>query len=233
MGIRPAGDTVTILETLLAPLQDRRILDIGCGRGKLLQALAERGAQVLDLEAFAHHRGSVLGGWPGVAQPSQTAFETALVQALEPFDLERPIYVEGESARIGRIALPLPLVAQMRDARAIEIAATPEARLEYLLRDYAYLGDDSEALAGKLAILTESRGKETVGRWQAWAHEGNLAPLFSELMSSHYDPHYERSQSNHFRDWANRQRIEATALAPADIDRVAQQILDLEQQKPS
>ena len=50
MGSRPAGDTVDILETLLAPLQDRRILDIGCGRGHLLHALAERGARMAGVD---------------------------------------------------------------------------------------------------------------------------------------------------------------------------------------
>jgi ubiquinone/menaquinone biosynthesis C-methylase UbiE len=47
---RPAGDTVKILEELLAPLPGRRILDIGCGRGNLLQALAGRGASVVGLD---------------------------------------------------------------------------------------------------------------------------------------------------------------------------------------
>jgi ubiquinone/menaquinone biosynthesis C-methylase UbiE len=50
MGMLPAGDTVDILGGLLAPLQGRRILDIGCGRGNLLQALAERGASVSGLD---------------------------------------------------------------------------------------------------------------------------------------------------------------------------------------
>ena len=50
MGMLPAGDTVDILGGLLAPLQGRRILDIGCGRGNLLQALAERGASVAGLD---------------------------------------------------------------------------------------------------------------------------------------------------------------------------------------
>lgn len=50
MGMRPAGDTVDILEKLLAPLQGRRILDIGCGRGNLMLALAQRGASVAGID---------------------------------------------------------------------------------------------------------------------------------------------------------------------------------------
>ncbi|MPN09361.1 hypothetical protein SDC9_156650 [bioreactor metagenome] len=138
------------------------------------------------------------------------------------------MYVEGESARIGRLSLPLPLVAQMRAAPAIEVAATPEARLDYLLRDYAYLGDDVDALTDKLGVLTDHLGKETVGRWQTWAREKALSPLFAELMRLHYDPHYERSQSNHFKLWGERQRIEANGLQSADIEQIAQRILALE-----
>ncbi len=67
------------------------------------------------------------------------------------------MYVEGESARIGRISVPIPLVERMRASDCIEIVATPEARLAYLLRDYAYLGDDPEALAGQLGKLKERR----------------------------------------------------------------------------
>ena len=40
------------------------------------EALARQGAQVLDLEQLAAHRGSVLGNLPGAPQPSQKMFET-------------------------------------------------------------------------------------------------------------------------------------------------------------
>ena len=200
----------------------------GSAKTRVLQALQARGAQVLDLEGLARHKGSLLGALPGVAQPSQKAFETQLATVLEPFDLARVVYVEGESARIGRIALPIPLVERMRASDCIEIAATPEARLAYLLRDYAYLGDDGEALATQLGMLKEMQGKETVGRWQAWAREHALAPLFEELMRLHYDPHYARSQERHFRHWAERRQVMADDLSDEGIARVADAVLALE-----
>ncbi|MEJ8852708.1 tRNA 2-selenouridine(34) synthase MnmH [Variovorax rhizosphaerae] len=199
----------------------------GSAKTRVLQALAARGEQVLDLEGLARHKGSLLGALPGVPQPSQKAFETQLATALKPFDLERTVYVEGESARIGRISLPIPLVERMRGGNCIEVVATPEARLEYLLRDYAYLGDNSESLATQLGMLKEMQGKETVARWQAWARTHALSPLFEELMRLHYDPHYARSQARHFAKWEARHRIAATDLSDTGIEAIADAVLTL------
>lgn len=214
----------------LAPQLPLRVLcgPTGSAKTRVLEALAERGAQVLDLEACARHRGSVLGAWPGVAQPSQTAFETLLGQALEPFDLQRPIYVEAESSRIGRLSVPPPLVQRLRASPCIEIVASNATRLEFLLRDYANLGDDPALLAQQLGSLRELHGNEVIGRWQAWAGERALAPLFAELMERHYDPLYARSQSTNLFQWAQRQSVCAEDLSPAGINAVAEQVLALE-----
>ncbi|HEY2254758.1 MAG TPA: tRNA 2-selenouridine(34) synthase MnmH [Variovorax sp.] len=197
----------------------------GSAKTRVLQALAARGAQVLDLEHCASHKGSLLGALPGIAQPSQKQFETRIATCFDALDLSRPLYVEGESARIGRLSLPLPLVARMRAAECIEVQATPAARLDYLLRDYAYLGDDREALAGQLDKLRELQGKAVVQRWQQWALAGELPQLFAELMALHYDPHYERSQAHHFQRWPGRQRIAAMDLTPAGIEALADTML--------
>ena len=50
MATRPANDTLRVLRTILAPLEERRILEIGCGRGALLNALAELGAKVAGID---------------------------------------------------------------------------------------------------------------------------------------------------------------------------------------
>ncbi len=216
------------IETLCPQLQLRVVCGAtGSAKTRVLQALAARGEQVLDLEFAASHKGSLLGAWPGVPQPSQKQFETRIATVFETLDLSRPLYVEGESARIGRLSVPLPLVGHMREAQCIEVDATPEARLAYLLRDYAYLGDDREALADLLGRLKEMQGKETVQRWQAWALDGDLPHLFAELMALHYDPHYEKSQAKHFRAWPERQTVIAPDLSDAGIDAVADAMLAL------
>lgn len=199
----------------------------GSAKTSLLHALAAQGHQVLDLEGCAVHKGSILGSVPGQAQPSQTAFETGLAHVLEKLDPSRPLYVEGESRKIGRLTLPTPLVLRLRASPCIEIRATPAARLDYLLRDYAYLGDAPQALADKLGLLKDLHGKQVIERWQGWALAGDLRALFAELMALHYDPLYTRSQSNNFSAWATRQTLETDDLTPAGVDALAQTIAAL------
>ena len=213
------------IEAICPQLQLRVICGAtGSAKTRVLQALAVRGEQVLDLEHHARHKGSLLGALPGMPQPSQKQFETRIASCVDALDLTRPLYVEGESARIGRLSLPIPLVTRMRESECIEVQAGPEARLAYLLRDYAYLGDDREALAGQLGKLKELQGKAVVERWQQWARDGELAPLFAELMVLHYDPHYERSQARHFGRWEQRAKVAAADLTDAGIEAVAEAV---------
>jgi tRNA 2-selenouridine synthase len=216
---------ITQIETL-CPQLDLRVLvgATGSAKTRILQAMAEQGHQVLDLEDFAAHKGSLLGALPDRPQPSQTAFETRIAEVLDRIDLSRPLFVEGESRKIGRIALPQPLVDRLRAGTCVEIDATADARLAYLLRDYAYVGAAPEALVRQLALLTELHGKVVIGRWQQWAEQGALAPLVQELIAKHYDPAYARSQSSHFERWTERKTVLADDLSDDAIRQLAETV---------
>jgi len=214
------------LEVLVPRMRIRAIVGAtGSAKTRILHALAAQGAQVLDLEGLAQHKGSLLGSLPGVEQPSQKYFETQIWRALTAMDLTQTIYVEGESARIGRLSVPPLLVQQLRNAPCFEIDAAPEERHAYLLRDYAYLGDDPALLCERLGLLVEMHGHEVITRWQGWARGGQLAPLFDELMRLHYDPHYGRSQARNFRHWDGRTQMPAPDLSDAGIAALAGRIL--------
>ena len=78
----------------------------GSGKSRLLQALSSLGAQVLDLEKLAAHRGSVLGNLPDQPQPSQKMFESRIWWRLRSFETNSPVFVESESKRIGTLQVP-------------------------------------------------------------------------------------------------------------------------------
>src|SRR3954462_251566 len=93
----------------------------GSGKSRLLAALEKAGAQALDLEGLAAHRGSVLGTLPDRPQPSQKWFESQLLQALADLDPGRPVFVEGESRKIGEVQVPSALIERMRASPCIAL----------------------------------------------------------------------------------------------------------------
>ena len=197
----------------------------GSGKTRILQALARQGAQVLDLETLAAHKGSVLGVLPGEPQPAQKGFETALWQALAGFDSSRPVFVEAESRKIGRLHLPDALLEAVRGGECLEVAASLPARVEFLLRDYDYFLQDPEWLVRRLDNLKELQGKETVARWQALAREGGWSQLVQELLDLHYDPHYRRSQGQNYQGRRRHDPCVSDDLSDAGIEALAASML--------
>jgi tRNA 2-selenouridine synthase len=183
----------------------------GSGKTRLLQALALEGAQVLDLEALANHRSSVLGLLPGVPQPSQKSFDRQIWATLRSFDPARPVFVESESKKVGNVAIPEGLIAAMRASTCLQLDLPEENRVALLLEDYDFFVKDIEFFCERLGALTEARGKETVAGWQARARAGNVAPVVRELLVQHYDPVYLQSIQRNFTQYAS-----AQTLAPQD-----------------
>ena len=197
----------------------------GSGKTRLLQALAGAGAQVLDLEALARHRGSVLGALPGRAQPTQKGFDTALWQALRTLDPARPVFVESESRKIGALQLPDALVARMRDhGRCVEVAMGDAQRVALLLEDYAFFVSDVEHFCRRLDALVPLCGRERVHAWQHLARAGRWADVFGALMREHYDPLYERSMQRHFVQRAHAQRLHLRDGAAGTLAAAAAQL---------
>lgn len=198
----------------------------GSAKSRLLQALAQAGAQVLDLEALARHRGSVLGLVPGDRQPSQKAFETALWRALSALDPARPVFAEGESRTIGRLRLPEALLLRLRGAPVRQVQMPLSARVDFLLDDYAHFVADVDAFCARLEVLRDLRGAETITRWQALAHGGDGHTLVRELLELHYDPVYTKSMRRHFAQFDAAQPVELADAAPATLAAAARALID-------
>lgn len=218
------------LETLPLPIQFVVLCGrTGSGKTLLLHELARQGAQVLDLEGLALHRGSILGALPGVDQPSQKRFDTLVWQALRAFDPGRPVYVESESARIGQARVPEVLLTHMRKSgHCVRIDMPDAARVDLLLKEYAFFAEDPEQFCQLLRGMVELQGRETVTEWQALARDGRWAEVFEALMRRHYDPLYERSMRRSFSELESAPRLALASGAPVDLTRTAGELMQLQ-----
>jgi len=186
----------------------------GSGKSRLLEALAEAGAQVLDLEALAAHRGSVLGELPDAPQPSQKSFETSIWTALSSFDAARPVFVESESKKVGNLRVPDALIETMRASPCVRLEADTATRVALLREDYAHFEADPGVLAQKLDCLKSLHGGDRIDSWKAQLARGEWDALVRDLLENHYDPAYRRSLFRNYRDAES-----ADAVRVRDISR--------------
>ncbi len=170
----------------------------GTGKTYILQNLANQGTQVLDLEALANHRGSLLGeAWLGEpqSQPSQKRFESLLLEKFKQFSPQKPVWVESESNKIGKCYLPPVLWEMMKQGSCVEVQLPLEARIDGLLQEYPHLIANPDFLKDKLKMLTSRYGKAKIAQWYSFIDQGKWRELVGDLLTYHYDPSYQRSLS--------------------------------------
>ena len=194
----------------------------GTAKTEILIRAATLGAQALDLEGLAHHRGSALGDLSG-PQPDQKLFETRLLVAMCDLDPARPLLVEAESARIGGLRLPPALWGAMKASPRIVIEAAPAARARYLAARYADLAADRDGLTARLDRLRPLAGHARVDAWCALLGAGDTETLARALIDDHYDRAYSRLARG--RSEPPIARIDAGDLGAAALDRAAAAVL--------
>ncbi len=197
----------------------------GSGKTRLLQALAAHGAQVLDLEALANHRSSVLGAIPGLAQPTQKRFDTLVWEALKRIDPARPVFIESESKKVGNVSVPPSLIEAMRQSPCLNLVLPDAERVALLLEDYAFYVQEIEHFCERLQVLAEFRGKVVVAGWQASVRAGNIAPVVQQLLTQHYDPVYLQSMQRNFLRFEHAKIISPSDHSKAAMNALAQQML--------
>lgn len=220
---------ITALEELPSRFSYRVVCGpTGCGKSRLLQALAAQGAQVLDLEQLARHMGSVLGSLPDQEQPGQKSFETAIWHMLRRFDPERPVYVEAESKKVGNLRVPEELMTAMRASPCIVLNMPQSGRIQLLMEEYEHFVNDPAKLVDKLDRLASFYGAETIEEWKVLATGGGLRELTAILLERHYDPAYKKSIHRNFVQLSEGEQIAMADGSEASFVTVAARILQEE-----
>jgi tRNA 2-selenouridine synthase len=167
----------------------------GTGKTDLLLALERRGVAVLDLEGLAHHRGSSFGGLGLPPQPSNEHYENriaAVLQGLGPAPAE--IWVEAESAQVGRCRVPAGIWRQMQSAPLVEIVRPLEERRRQLVAVYG--AQDAEALAEATRRIARRLGPQRTAAALAAIAERDWATACRQMLD-YYDRCYDHELERH------------------------------------
>jgi tRNA 2-selenouridine synthase len=210
-----------VLDMLHEPLPFRVITLhglTGCGKTAVLRLLKQRhGLQALDLEGLAQHRGSVFGHIGLSTQPPQKYFQSLLAEELRCCDSAKPLLLEGESRRVGRLLLHDSLYSAIKTGLPILLYDSPTGRARRLLAEYApqrHLKEILQALSSPAL-----KAKFSAARLEGLAQQmraGAYAEVIEYLLTHYYDPlyHYPSSPAPGY----------ALALESSDIDLAAQRI---------
>ncbi len=188
----------------------------GSGKTEFLNQLSEEKFTTIDLEGLARHRGSAFGSLGLGEQPTQKRFETMLWDAFRKAPADRPIVLEGESKRIGRLTLPGNLYEFMAESTKVWCDVSIETRVKRLSAEYArddYRQPMFEALERIRKKLGGNQYEELHKKLASW----DISGIAQGLIEHYYDKLYYR-----VRKWEPEARIslEDYSLAADELERV-------------
>jgi tRNA 2-selenouridine synthase len=158
----------------------------GSGKTAILHALQAEGEQIVDLEGLANHKGSVFGAMGQDPQPTAEQFENLLYQAVSRLDPARIVWIEDESASIGKVFIPRPFWKQMNAARVIQVEVPKAERIRRLVDEYA---DFSKTDLSEALLRIRKRLQNLNAALKA-VEDGDFAKT-AELSLAYYDRAYQ------------------------------------------
>jgi len=161
----------------------------GTGKTTFINGLNQDTWTAIDLEGLACHRGSAFGEVGLYQSLSQKRFETLLWDEFQRAASDRPIVLEGESPRIGRIALPGNLYEVMAASCKVWCSASLETRVQRLAVEYAHEGY-REAMAEALERIRKKLGGQRYAELADLLASWDIAGLGRGLIEYYYDKLY-------------------------------------------
>ena len=125
-------------------------------------------------------------------QPSQKTFESELMESFKSFK-QGPIFVEGESPRIGSINLPAKLIKAMAQTdKVFLIEDTIERRTDRIKSDYLsdYGLEKKEELISAFENLRRYISAKRYENYLKLLDEENFDLIIKDLIIKYYDANY-------------------------------------------
>lgn len=205
--------------------------EMGSGQEQLLQALAEEGAQILDLGALGGRHGMPISWMGGAEQPSQRLFESKLLDAMRGLSSDTPVWVVNWNSRVGSLTVPQVLQECLRRSKTIELAAPLGVRVEELMRVH---GSRMDLLHEMAKRMRESGRVKLDGavfeKWERDAKEGQHQLVLEEMLTNFFDASYRERREQLKIDDA--QVVAIKSLKQSALRRTARMLMLDNQKRP-
>ena len=129
----------------------------GVGKTEILKSLESDGYDVLDLEGFANHRGSLLGTVGLGKTSSQKSFESKIYHMLKGAK-SSIVFIEAESKRIGNITIPDFIFEKMKIGNHIFVDANIDFRCDLIIKEYTKWDNCNEEIVESIKRLEKYLG---------------------------------------------------------------------------
>jgi len=159
----------------------------GSGKTEILQALADTGEQVIDLEQLASHKGSVFGGLMQKPQPTTEQFQNDLFEKILTLDPGKRVWIEDESVAVGKIFLPLDFWQTMGRSPVVALSVGKDIRIQRLVNEYGS-ADKNEFLEAMTGI-TKKLGGQHFKAAKEKLLENDMAAVM-DILLTYYDKAY-------------------------------------------
>ena len=196
----------------------------GSAKTKVLNCLNNMNAQVLDLENLACHRGSLLGSEINKKQHSQRYFESLIHNTLYKLDHTKPIFVESESSKIGKLHLPKKLWLKLNESDRLLLNVPIDERIKFLLKEYRHLTRNSKLIQPFINGMKGKITNEKLSNWTKLIQKQDWKIFIKEILENHYDPKYSFSATKHMNKIKH--KIDLIKLNKLSIDNVSKKILE-------
>lgn len=165
----------------------------GTGKTELLKLLEKRGFDTLNLEGYANHRGSMLGGVGLGKTASQKHFESCIHEKLKNRKSDI-IFIEGESSRIGNISVPHYIMKSMKSGRHILAEGSLDVRVKRITEEYKKGEDYKKNIIDSLMKLEKHISGKRIEEYVRLVNCERYDEVAEDLMTRYYDPQYEKEQ---------------------------------------
>ena len=203
-----------VLKQLRKPVPPLIVLHGRTGVGKTL--LLKKLPDHLDLEEFAGHRSSLFGAINKMPQ-TQKNFEALLAKKILELPNTRPVFIEGESRKVGKVFIPQSLAEAMKYGTLVLLQASFDTRIRRIVEEYKICDEQTFLQTDSiLQSMQKVLGKKKAEQLRQWLRKGEFENIVHVLLEEYYDPRYQH---------AMRMNEYALKLSAEDLNSAAEKLV--------